>query len=468
MKKILALLLTCILVLGLSVGMFVSADKNTLVDMDLPAALISGHSYLLQYGGATLKVNGTPCEGSFVAEGASVALEYTDAEGNPLTSCTIPVVDTQNATLRSLYFMGAEGDVTVSENRDDVAISFQSDAQVDFINMLSGESFSINMLAPEESTNYGALSVKLTDAADLRNSLTFRVDMQNGTVSLGENSAQLPQKTDIRLVYSNTEKRLTDSDSNFLLTCDTADNGEAFTGFSGGIYMSLSFQDVNGSSTLCVSRLNNQAWGHKDGDSTDYSAPMIDLTGALKTRQNMGEQFAIPGFTAYDVLGAVRNLKYEVELPDGTVTSETFTISQYGKYTITYSAEDGYGNKAKSKKIVYVNDDIAPQLQVSALEKTAYTLGETVKIPTYTVSDNLGSTRVDVILFLPNYEIRLLTSDQNGEITYALTDGYLYSDTFRNDATSFKTEQTGTYVLRFVANDDQYNRTVQELSFTVS
>lgn len=88
-------------------------------------------------------------------------------------------------------------------------------------------------------------------------------------------------------------------------------------------------------------------------------------------------------------------------------------------------------------------------------------------IPTYTVSDNLNSCFVDVILLLPNAEIRLLTHDDNGQIVYSLTNEALYNSSFINSETSFKTEQVGSYILRFVAYDDQYNRCVQELTFTV-
>ena len=110
---------------------------------------------------------------------------------------------------------------------------------------------------------------------------------------------------------------------------------------------------------------------------------------------------------------------------------------------------------------------MAPELTVNSLEKTTYKLGDAVTIPAYTVTDNLNSCFVDVILLLPNAEIRLLTHDNNGQIVYSLTNEALYNKSFINNETSFKTEQVGNYILRYVAYDDQYNRCVQELSFTV-
>ena len=132
------------------------------------------------------------------------------------------------------------------------------------------------------------------------------------------------------------------------------------------------------------------------------------------------------------------------------------------------TAKDSCGNKVKVNKVVFVNDNVAPTLTVNALSETEYKVGDTVTVPTYTVTDNMENLRVDVILILPDAQVRLLTSDTNGEITYAMTDATLYNSTFRVDNTSFRAEQKGTYTLRYVANDEQYNRAVQEFTFTVS
>ena len=116
---------------------------------------------------------------------------------------------------------------------------------------------------------------------------------------------------------------------------------------------------------------------------------------------------------------------------------------------------------------MFVNNDIAPTLQVSALDKTEYKVGDTVTYPAYTASDDLGVCYVDVMVILPNGETRLLLHDDCGEITYSLTDSVLYGDSFRYSETAFKTERTGTYTLRYVAYDDQFNKVAHEITFTV-
>ena len=106
-------------------------------------------------------------------------------------------------------------------------------------------------------------------------------------------------------------------------------------------------------------------------------------------------------------------------------------------------------------------------MNVSELKKTSYKQGDTVELPSYTASDNLGVCTVDVILILPNSELRLLSHDENGSVTYYTKNTDLYLSSFGVSDTSFCAEQTGRYVLRFVAYDDIYNRTVVELPFDV-
>ena len=91
-----------------------------------------------------------------------------------------------------------------------------------------------------------------------------------------------------------------------------------------------------------------------------------------------------------------------------------------------------------------------------------------MKIPSYTASDDSGKYFVDVILVMPTNEARILTHDENGEITYALTNREYYNSSFIVDETSFRAELKGRYRLRFVAYDEEFNKTVVEYTFYVS
>lgn len=376
-------------------------------------------------------------------------------------------IDTQNGNNQCAYFYGLSGNATLAQNENDLTASFSQDSCLWFIRQLSSEDLQLFLRPVEGKTNFGKLELTLIDAANTQVALTLSIDLKQNKAFVGDSSVELGDYGDIlQLHYKNGSSKFLLGDT-VLFTCDKDDSGNAFTGFSGGVYMTIAFGDVTGSSQILLTRVNNQPLGHKNSTMLDMTEPTVALTSPLHSTQIFGEEFDIPTYIAYDVLNDIKETSVKVEAPDGTTYTDVFTIDQYGKYKLSFIAKDTCGNTAKITKIVFVNDDVAPELSVSQLEKTSYKLGDAVTVPGYTVSDNLGVYFVDVILFLPNSEIRLLTHDATGEITYCLNNSGYYPKTFCNDEHSFKTEQEGTYTIRYVAYDDQYNRTVTELTFTV-
>lgn len=475
MKKRICLLLACLIVLSLSVTVIADNAQTTAElaqSISLPAALVQGDSYILpvpqsEGGEVSVTVNGEAYAAPFVAEGAVAEIEYAAADGTSIAKYSLPVINTNHSEDQTAYFYDPAGSISAVKNENDVTLSFSKDAQVSFIKKLNSEDLALYLSLTEADCSFQKASVKLTDSADARVSLTFTVDMAAKTVKCGTVSAELGEMDDVlKLRYKNASGKLMLDDQE-LLACETDDSGNVFTGFDGGVYLTVSFEGVSGSSKVAVSRVGNQPLGHKNSTTADMAEPSLAITSALISTQYMGDEFDIPSYEIYDVLSQVTEYSVTVEAPDGQIYTEPFTISQYGKYKLTFSAQDTFGNRLKTVKMIFVNDDVAPELTVSAMEKTAYKVGDTVAVPGYTVSDNLDAACVDVILFLPNYEIRLLTHDEAGEITYCLNNTSMYSKTFINDSSSFKAEQTGEYTIRYVAYDDQYNKTVQELTFTV-
>lgn len=475
MKKRICLILACLIILSLSATVIADNAKTTAelaASISLPAALIKGDTYELPVpetdaGAMSVTVNGEGYNGSFVADGAQVTVAYATADGTAVGEYTLPVVDTNGYLDQNKYFYDAAGSIAAVKNENDVELSFSKDGQTSFIKELSSQDVPVYLSFVEGKSNFKTVAVKLTDAADARVSVTFQVNPAEKTVSFGSTSVQLEQLEEVlKLRYKNSSAKLF-LDEQELLTFDKDDNGEPFIGFAGGVYLSVGFEEVSGSSTVCVTRVSNQALGHKNNTKADMTEPSLAITSPLMTTQYMGEEFNIPAYEIYDVLSPVAESSVTVEAPDGKTYTEPFTISQYGKYKLTFRAVDGFGNTMKTVKMIFVNDDIAPELTVAAMEKTTYKKGDAVTVPGYTVSDNLDAAMVDVILLLPNYEIRVLTHDAAGEITYCLSDATMYSGSFIRDNSSFIAEQTGTYIIRYVAYDDQYNRTVQELTFNV-
>lgn len=468
MKKRFSLLLAGLLVFSLCLPSMVRAEKDTANTISLPAALIKGHSYDLQIADASLTVNGESCEDTFAAEGTQAVIAYTDGEGSAIASYTLPVIDTKDSADHCAYFYDPSGAVSKAENENNIALSFSKDSTVSFLTKLNPEDLAMYFNAVEGKTNFDSVSFTLTDAQNATVKVTFTVDTEAKTVVQGKQKAELKDIYDIvQLRYKDASQKLMLGNDKALFSCEKDDNGADFSGFSGGVYLSVSFAGVKSASTLNMTRLGNHALGHKNSTSPDMTEPTLSFISAVPSTMYIDDVFEIPSYEVYDVLSPIAESSVTVEAPDGTVYTEAFTVSQYGKYKLTSVAKDICGNQSKSVKMIFVNDDVTPELTVSPMESTSYKVGDAVKIPGYTVSDNLGQYNVDVILFLPNAEIRLLTHDATGEITYCLTDSSLYSASFISDNSSFKAEQAGQYTIRYVAYDDQYNRAVQELTFNV-
>lgn len=475
MKKKLAILLACALLLATMAGTALSAAAADSSEASLPPVLIRGFTYALpQLEGQSAYVNGAESGASFVAEGTQAVIEYKSSEtAAPAATYTIPVVDTQDAADHCAYFYSADG-VAAEETADYIALSCSTDSETVFANALNANAFAVNMEFSAEASEYRVLELTLTDASDRNVSLTVQIDPNENTLSLGEQTTEFSGSM-LLLKYTNLDCTLQDaSTGEAIFAFTTDDTGEPFTGFTGGVYMTLRFCDVSGNAAVYLKRLVNQPLGHRDEHIADQAEPTIALSQALDSKLTKGTTLELPAANCYDVFSEVVRSTVTVTSPAGTeLYSGDYAgytpceITEDGKYTVVYRAEDSRGNAAELSRTLTVNDDAAPVLNVSELSKTAYRLGDTVELPAYTVGDGLENYTVDTILILPNCELRLLAHDVSGAVTYYTRNTNLYLSSFGVSDTSFRTEQTGRYTLRFVAYDELYNRTVVELPFVV-
>lgn len=366
------------------------------------------------------------------------------------------------------YFEDSAGVVSATENADDMVLSCSRDGQTTYVNVLSCKDFSLQMRVDSGAANCKQISIKLTDAKDSAVSRTFYVDMKSGNLVADEqNVAFASIGSEMEIVYNNTYQAVFNAEKEKLLSFAKDDAGNDFSGFQGGVYLTIGFEGVTGACDLHLLRLNNQALGHRGKNIGDLTEPMIQLTSKLNTRQYVDEKFEIPSFDAFDVYGEVVEKSVTVAAPSGEEYKESFEIKEYGRYRLTYYAEDENGNSAESIYFVNVNDDIEPVIDVKGKLKKTYKVGAKVSVPTYTAKDNLETYSVDVILVLPNSELRLLSHDENGEVTYYLNNAELYNSSFIVNKGAFCAEQEGEYIIRYVAYDEFFNREVVEKTFRV-
>ena len=470
---------------GLSEPKFVSS-------VSLPKAVIKGFTYELENVQAvetinnqlvnitpTIKVNGQTYNGSFIASGDQLVIEYIaqGSTGTKTETFTVPVIDVSDPTYfldEAKYFYS--DDISAVMNQDDVTLSLNNDASTLFINKLDAASFAVDITNIENYDNYEFIYFKLIDVDDIDKTATINIDVANKKVSVpGTNNLDysLSQNNDqFSISYNDVNKKVFDTLGKELTTLSIDDNGKPFNGFKHGLYLEIGFTGVTGETKVKVNKINNQTLGYKEG-SGDEGNPTIRLDSAFISNQIYGDNFFYPTFEAYDVLSEIDEAKITISKPDNTVISgnnhldQVFTINAYGRYRVNYQASDKNGNISRINNVVFVYDDVAPTLSVGNLKKDKYRVGDAVELPTYVVSDNLDKYYLDIMLILPTNEMRILIHDENGEKTYALTDTSIYNKSFIINEHSFRTEMTGRHKLRYVAYDDEFNTIYLELTFYV-
>jgi putative cell wall-binding protein len=187
----------------------------------------------------------------------------------------------------------------------------------------------------------------------------------------------------------------------------------------------------------------------------DTEAPVITLNGEAEVNLEFGAEYVEEGATAVD------NIDGELEVTiEGTVDT-----SVAGTYTITYTATDAAGNVATATRIVVVAEEVRiPSTLTTEAEATINAVvGNKISI-VYTVQDEnekpvIGTdVRVRATAGFPVtvVEEQVLTTDENGQVTFAYTsvDGrqdaiqavVLEKPTLRNTAVTVEWVETAATV----------------------
>ena len=160
---------------------------------------------------------------------------------------------------------------------------------------------------------------------------------------------------------------------------------------------------------------------------------------------------ALISATAYDVLNAVGDITVSVKLGSKTVFSErvlvpgeTFTVTEYGTYTITYKVADSAKNTATDKIEFAVYDPVKPTLQFDGDIDEEVKVGQEIQLPKYTIDDNNpdGVTVYRYIMAPDGTKAKI----EDSSVTFT---------------------QKGTYVLIFLVTDEHNNATMYRFAVKV-
>lgn len=402
----------------------------------------------------------------------------------------IPVIDGEGGREQAVYFYSADGNIVPQEERDAVRLDVSADGRVAYANTLNGHAFSADLIYTDAKANFSTLRVRLIDSTDASCSITFGIAFTPFGLNIsapGVSAVPFSVRSDgvskyLSLSYDNAARTVRDIDGNTLFILERNDEGGVFGGFEGGVYLELFFEGVKAQSVVSVTSINNQGFGYKESEEDpagDTVAPEIIINGTYERRLSIGSSVTIFTAEAFDVLSQVASLTVSVYAPDNTCllnaasadTEHSVTFEQAGRYRVIYSAVDSLGNAqgGTAGTNILVLDSVAPSLTVDGTLKETYKVGDEITLPSFRVSDDLGSVSCDIFLELPDNGMYLLIHSENGEQkSYLSPSDATYRVTFKVDEDTFKAEQTGRYTVTYLAYDANYNYVVQRFEFMVT
>ncbi|MBQ8685738.1 MAG: hypothetical protein IJ514_06185 [Clostridia bacterium] len=459
----------------------------------LPRYLIDGKNYnipdLSAYGYASSDV-GTPIaskkyvtdkngrrevtEDTFTpavnANGDIVRVEYVATEGTatqPLVyDLPCYIVTTTGGIDMAKYFAPTSGEMTSVAEKDGVKIATSTnDTSFVFINALVCYELDLEWSVDAANNAFNRFDVYLTDSVneDIQLKFSFQRSGSGSTLMINENRALLYTLKSsftgvgdgFKLIFNEGANTITtEYDESKELTIDRTLLGEAFSGFpSGKAYLACSFQEVTGASAVKVTTVNGQ---RVNTTLTDNTRPKIVALGSYATSYPLGSTVTLSEVVAGDVLDpnlqsftmSVRtpSKKYltvdGVELKNVAPAVYTFELTEYGKYTVTYTAVDTSGKSRPTSYVLVVEDDVKPTIALDGEVPKTAAVNTEVAIPMATVSDNVDA-RVTLYVFLENPEGSV------SQIIGSIGTDYKFTPTMK-----------GKYTLKYMAFDSTGNLTI--------
>lgn len=365
---------------------------------------------------------------------SSVKVIYTSKTGEKTDYAEIPVVDVNYGSELKLdkYFAGEGFDVKVTD--DGVALTKKEvgNGEVEFINSVLADFTRVEFTLPEQSGDFGSLLITLTDSENENEKLaiSYKANKNGFIASVNENGNVAGNKSlkggTFNLYYDN---------ANLTLFADQSNDGTTelklpagFTGFgSGRVFITVEILNAQENTEIIVQRINNQQFGGRTEDDAEPQFARYSRRGS----NSVGKTIDIKGVIAGDVLdpdirfyliitapsgGAVTDLNgsaLDGSNKDGNQAelSHSFKLEQYGNYTVYYYAADASNNEAEYSYVISAVDDVAPKIVLSG-KKTKASVGDTVEIAQYKVSDNrTENMTVSVFLTLPDGRVSVFKGD---------------------------------------------------------
>lgn len=300
------------------------------------------------------------------------------------------------------YFIG---DFVAKKKATSIAFTSNSGndtEKLEFINPISFSQFTFNFRIPTQTTDFQRMDVVLSDYYSSETNIKISYLNKGGKIYLVFDGEEYRLKG----MFGDGSMRLLQmkNDALFVEDISIAIDNIFETDLC---YLSFVFSGISNGAGIDIVKINNQT---VNSVSTDEKPPIIyvkDVKGSYK----INERMTIPVAVVSDVLSPIlfENIFVSVENPDGSwaVSEENISLdgtasgnvehsiklTQYGKYTVRYSAKDMNCKDLGTKTVFfYVLNDIAPTISFDGIKQNNLTfrgeLGETRTIKNYLVSDD--------------------------------------------------------------------------------
>ena len=219
-------------------------------------------------------------------------------------------------------------------------------------------------------------------------------------------------------VFSEYNEQGVDVCDNYFTDTSYVIDGSVNTSIVGSYTLTYNATDACGNQAIQVTRFVNVV---------DVSGPTIILKGDISMNHTVYTQFVEPGYDVSDNYDVSSNIIV-------TISGDIVDISNIGIYTLTYQAEDSFGNKSNIvTRTVNVIDDIAPVIILNGDENVHHIINTPYVDAGATVTDNydenINYSSLDNIIKDSNnnaiqvgtYQVIFTASDNNGNSAIPVT-----------------------------------------------
>lgn len=415
------------------------------------------------YASVSETLSGYIFEPSLKKYGSEIEIEYKLYCEGKEDSAIIRTYEAKIIEVEQAYDFLAfdETNLSVSLNKDGESEKYTrftakkaGSHRIDFIYPMLTEGFEASLNAGSASFT-GRVEFCFADAKDSSNTFSIyfsRQDKSSTQIEYGGIEYKMAGAFESsRILISIRENGVYDTTGTWLF-----DIKESFA--SPTAWVSVIFHTENVDESICIKKLGTTYFSGSYRKNElqkfhDYVEPTIVFESKLPLVGSYGETILVPAAKAYDNLSPMMEVFVTVTSPDGKVllserkATETFsfTLLQYGKYEVAYSATDAAGNIANVVKEVELFDRNAPVIDY--VGQTQYTVktGDSVVLKKFDAYDSEDES----------LQYRIFIIDTDGKMKE------------KNNGDSYTFAEKGRYTVRHVAYDTSGNYAILDITVTV-